>query len=98
MRGEQLSPTQLEFLKNEKHPGASAEELLQEMDGFFKQAESVVRMLDPQTLGEPREIGRKRLPTTVNGLLVHTAEHIQRHVGQAISAAKLAQVGPRVGP
>jgi hypothetical protein len=30
------------------------------------------------------------LPTTVAGLLTHIAEHTQRHVGQAISAAKLA--------
>ena len=37
-------------------------------------------------------MGRKRLPTTVIGLLTHTAEHTQRHVGQAISAAKLAAV------
>jgi uncharacterized damage-inducible protein DinB len=91
MRGEQLTPTQLEFLKSEKNPGAGAEELLREMDEFFQRAESVVRALDPATLGEPREIGRKKLPSTVNGLLVHTAEHIQRHIGQAISAAKLAR-------
>jgi hypothetical protein len=91
MRGEQLSPAQLEFLKNEKNPGASGEELLRQMDGFFAQAEGAVRALDPKTLTEPREIGRKKLPSTVNGLLVHTAEHIQRHIGQAISAAKLAR-------
>jgi len=36
-------------------------------------------------------VGRMRLPTTVIGLLVHIAEHTQRHVGQAISAAKLVR-------
>jgi hypothetical protein len=91
-RGEQLSAEQLEFLKGEKNPGASGTELLQEMNTFFQKAEVGVRALDPATLGDLREIGRKRLPSTVNGLLVHAAEHIQRHVGQAISAAKLAQV------
>jgi hypothetical protein len=35
-------------------------------------------------------VGRKRLPTTVIGLLTHIAEHTQRHVGQAIGAAKWA--------
>jgi uncharacterized damage-inducible protein DinB len=35
-------------------------------------------------------VGRKGLPTTVIGLLTHIAEHTQRHVGQAIAAAKLA--------
>ena len=92
MRGEQLTPAQLEFLKSEKNPGATSEELLGEMEEFFRRAEVVVRALDPATLTEPREIGRKKLPSTVNGLLVHTAEHIQRHIGQAIGAAKLALV------
>ncbi len=90
MSGEQLSPAQLDFLKSEKNPGANGGELLDEMDQFFQRAEVVVRALDPATLSDLREIGRKKLPSTVNGLLVHTAEHIQRHVGQAISAAKLA--------
>jgi uncharacterized damage-inducible protein DinB len=91
LRGEQLTPAQLEFLKAEKHPGADAEALLREMDEAFQKAEGIVRALDPETLSAPREIGRKKLPSTVNGLLAHTAEHIQRHIGQAISAAKLVR-------
>ena len=55
-------------------------------------AEAVVRALDVARIEDPREIGRKKLPTTVIGLLTHIAEHTQRHVGQAISAAKLARV------
>ena len=73
-------------------PGASREELLTELDSAFKRAESVVRSIDPATLRDPREVGRKRLPTTVIGLLIHIAEHTQRHTGQAISAAKLVDV------
>ena len=87
-----LSPDQLAFLKNEQTPGATASDLLKEMDEFFHRAEAVVRSLDPAALCDPRGIGRKKLPSTVNGLLVHTAEHIQRHIGQAISAAKLARI------
>jgi hypothetical protein len=37
----------------------------------------------------PISIGRKALPTTLTGLLIHAAEHTQRHVGQAITTAKL---------
>lgn len=37
----------------------------------------------------------KKLPTTVIGLLVHIAEHAQRHVGQAVITAKLVGVRPR---
>jgi uncharacterized damage-inducible protein DinB len=92
MQGEQLNDAQLAFLKNEKNPGASRGELLEEMDEVFRRSAAIVRALDPASLTEPREIGRKKLPSTVIGLLVHTAEHIQRHIGQAISAAKLARV------
>jgi uncharacterized damage-inducible protein DinB len=42
-----------------------------------------------QPLETPIAIGRKRLPTTLAGLLVHAAEHTQRHVGQAITTAKV---------
>jgi uncharacterized damage-inducible protein DinB len=72
----------------EGEPGASREELLAELDSVFKRAEAVVRAIDPSTLRDAREVGRKRLPTTVIGLLTHIAEHTQRHVGQAITAAK----------
>ena len=72
----------------EGEPGASREQLLAEMDQAFQQAEAVVRAIDPDTLRDARDVGRKRLPATVIGLLTHIAEHIQRHVGQAISAAK----------
>jgi uncharacterized damage-inducible protein DinB len=66
--------------------------LLAHLDRVFRNAEAVVRALDPAMLIEPRVVGRQRLPTTVSGLLTHIAEHTQRHVGQAISAAKWAVV------
>lgn len=91
LEGSQLSETQMDFLKREHDPGASREELTSAMNTVFERAEAVVRALDPSKLEEPREIGRKKLPTTVIGLLTHIAEHTQRHVGQAISAAKLAR-------
>ena len=69
----------------------SAEALLAEMERAFASAEAVVRSIDPARLPEPRWVGTKRLPTTVAGLLTHIAEHTQRHIGQAISAAKLSK-------
>jgi uncharacterized damage-inducible protein DinB len=53
--------------------------------------EAFLRSLDPARLSEPRSVGRKQLPTTLQGLLVHIAEHSQRHVGQAIVAVRLLQ-------
>jgi hypothetical protein len=29
------------------------------------------------------------LPSTVGGLIIHCAEHTQRHIGQAITTAKV---------
>jgi hypothetical protein len=92
VEGKPLSEIQMAELKAEKTPGASLTELLAELDAAFRSAEAFIRTIDPATLAEPREVGRKRLPTTVIGLLTHIAEHVQRHVGQAISASKLARV------
>jgi hypothetical protein len=94
LEGQQLSEKQLAILQTEHQPGASREDLLSQMDSSFHRAETIVRSLHPAMLSEPREVGRKRLPTTVIGLLTHIAEHTQRHVGQAISAAKLSAVTP----
>jgi uncharacterized damage-inducible protein DinB len=91
LEGQQLTAEQMSFLQNETDAGASFETLFAELDGFLTRVEHVVRALDVTTLTEPRTVGRKRLPTTVIGLLVHICEHTQRHVGQAISAAKLAK-------
>jgi uncharacterized damage-inducible protein DinB len=92
LKGTPLSEAQMTTLRSEKEPGATREQLLAAIETAFRDAEAVVRTLNPTTLSDPREIGRKRLPTTVIGLLTHIAEHTQRHVGQAISAAKLARV------
>ena len=91
LTGQQLSEGQLAFLKAEHDPGASREELLTAIHRVFHHAESIIRPLNTMHLTESRTVGRKRLPTTVIGLLVHIAEHTQRHVGQAISAAKWAR-------
>ena len=92
--GKQLDAAQMQTLTAESNPGAPREALLEELNRALDQAEAHIRALDPATLTEPRAVGRQQLPATVIGLLVHIAEHTQRHVGQAISAAKLARVSP----
>jgi uncharacterized damage-inducible protein DinB len=93
LQGRELTAAQLGALAAEGSPGElSREELLDWVNQAFRDAEAVVRSIDPTTLGDARTVGRKRLPTTVIGLLTHIAEHTQRHVGQAIAAAKLAAV------
>jgi uncharacterized damage-inducible protein DinB len=91
LQGGSLSEAQMETLRTEHEPaGAGRDELLALVDRVFREAEAIVRTIDPSTLAGPRIVGRKHLPTTVIGLLTHIAEHTQRHVGQAIGAAKLA--------
>ena len=93
LQNRELTPAQLDALAAEGSPGESSrEELLDGLNCAFHDAEAAIRAIDPAALTDARTVGRKRLPTTVIGLLVHIAEHTQRHVGQAIAAAKLAAV------
>jgi len=92
LEGRELTTDELAAARNEHAPGSTRESLLAELDAAFGDAESIVRRIDPATLTHPRKVGRKALPTTVIGLLTHIAEHTQRHIGQAISAAKWSQV------
>jgi uncharacterized damage-inducible protein DinB len=92
LQGRELTAEQVIALAAEEQPGEqSTAELLADLGRAFEAAEGVVRSIDTAQLPEPRWVGRKRLPTTVIGLLTHIAEHTMRHTGQAISAAKLAE-------
>jgi hypothetical protein len=91
LEGRALDAGQVAALAAEMEPGASLEELLADIERTLRRAEEVIRAIDPATFAEPRWVGRKRLPTTVLGLLVHIAEHTQRHLGQAIGAAQFTQ-------
>lgn len=90
LEGRQLSPEQLAAIKEEGHGHASADELIGAVRHALGRYEELVQTLTPERFGDVREIGRKRLQTTAISLAIHIAEHCQRHVGQAISAAKLA--------
>ena len=91
--GRQLSPEQLATLKAEQEGRGSRAELL---DAFHRGMDSAlqrIRALAAADLEQPREVGRKALPTTVGGLLVHCADHTLRHTGQAVTTAKLVRSG-----
>jgi uncharacterized damage-inducible protein DinB len=92
--GEQLSQEQLRSMPGESQGEEGIPELLELIDRHFAAAEDRLRQIDPQKMYEARSVGRKALPTTVLGLLVHTAEHTQRHLGQAITTAKLLRQTP----
>ena len=91
LEGRSLNASQMAALAAEMEAGAGLEELMAEIHGALRRAEEVIRGIEPAIFNEPRWVGRRRLPTTVMGLVVHIAEHTQRHVGQAIAAAQLAR-------
>jgi uncharacterized damage-inducible protein DinB len=87
--GKDLSEQQLAALKNELSPDATKYDLFAELESALTKCAARIAQIDPARLDEPRHVGRKQLPTTVGGLLVHIADHTQRHVGQAITTAKI---------
>lgn len=86
--GRQLDEAQLAGLKTEMDPGTAAEVLAEFREGVTR-AKERVRGFAAGSYEEARGVGRKRLPTTVGGLLIHCAEHTARHAGQAVTTAKL---------
>jgi uncharacterized damage-inducible protein DinB len=100
--GNRLSSAQFAALKTELDPGAEHDPLFAEFNEGINRAIVRIRSIDASRLEEARNVGRRELPTTVGGLLVHVADHTQRHVGQAITTAKIvaaqeASSGPAKG-
>ena len=89
--GRTLSEAQMKGLKTELEAGAKAEDVLAELRRGLAESSQRVKAIGAGTLEEPRFVGRKKMPTTVGGLLVHCADHTQRHVGQAVTTAKIVK-------
>lgn len=87
--GGQLSDGQMQSLREEGQGGEGIDDLLRLLDMCLHGSEEQLRQIDPHSLYEARRVGRKALPTTVIGLIVHLAEHTQRHLGQATTTIKL---------
>lgn len=87
--GGQLSPAQLEGLRHEEDLGGTKAEQLAEFHEGLEAALARVRGFAGADLEKARGVGRKGLPTSVGGLLVHCADHTQRHTGQVVTTAKV---------
>jgi uncharacterized damage-inducible protein DinB len=92
--GEQLRPEHIAALKREMDPGANREDVFEEFARCIHATKLRVAAYEKADLEAARSVGRKQLPSSVGGLLVHVAEHTQRHVGQAVTTAKVV-VGMR---
>jgi uncharacterized damage-inducible protein DinB len=87
--GNQLSQEQLAALKTEQGGAESLAELLAEVRSSFINAADRIRTLATADLSTFRGVGRKQLPTSIGGALIHVADHTQRHVGQVVTTAKV---------
>jgi uncharacterized damage-inducible protein DinB len=87
--GQDLSGEQLAAMKAEMDPGATRNSIFSELNSALAESIRRIQTFDASELEQTRSVGRRQLPTTVAGLLVHVADHTQRHVGQAITTAKM---------
>jgi uncharacterized damage-inducible protein DinB len=84
-----LTEQQLAELKSESESDATRDGLFPELAAALARSAERVRAIAKGSLEESRTVGKGALPTTVGGLLVHVADHTQRHVGQAVTTAKV---------
>jgi len=89
--GSPLSAEQLTALKAEPSGDEPLAALLAEVEVSFSKAADRVRVLATANLDTFRGVGRKQLPTSIGGALVHVADHTQRHVGQVVTTAKVVK-------
>jgi uncharacterized damage-inducible protein DinB len=87
--GGALTAEQLATLQTENDQNVRRPELFAEFDEIMARSLIRVPALSREDLEKPRFVGKKRLPSSLGGLLVHIAEHTQRHVGQLITTAKV---------
>lgn len=81
-----LSEKQFDYLKSEGVVNASITKalLLQNLETKIQEALAYFKSIPNSNLTATRTVGRKKLPSTVIGLLFHAAEHSQRHIGQLL--------------
>jgi uncharacterized damage-inducible protein DinB len=65
--------------------------LLAEVEVAFNNAADRIRVLATADLNTPRFVGRKQLPTSIGGAMIHVADHTQRHTGQVVTTAKVVK-------
>ena len=89
--GHDLNEAQLADLRREAESASLPHLMLRDFSSSIERAGKRIRGFVGADLESQRLVGRKRLPSTIGGLLVHLAEHTQRHVGQMITTAKVVK-------
>lgn len=91
-----LSAAQFAVLSAEQDTGEERDALVARLRASAARAEERLTKLVGMDLDMPRAIGRRKLATTLGGIVVHMADHTQRHVGQIVTTAKIVR-GMRAG-
>ena len=93
-QGVELTPAQRDRLALEKQPAEiPTERLLAETVTVLHGCVEALAGFDSEDLLRSRGVGAQQLPSTVLGLLVHAAEHAQRHCGQVVTTIKFLAAG-----
>jgi uncharacterized damage-inducible protein DinB len=93
-RGESLNPGQFARLTAERTVHEDRPELsrlIETLQTGLDAAIGYLRTVTDDMLLVPREVGRKRLPSTTLGLIFHAAEHSARHAGQIVTLSRVVQ-------
>jgi uncharacterized damage-inducible protein DinB len=84
-----LSDEQKQWMAAELDGPTNRGDLFAAFEHGLAAAEARIRAIGTPHWQESRGVGRKQLPTSVAGLMIHCADHTLRHVGQAITTAKV---------
>ncbi|HTK21714.1 MAG TPA: DinB family protein [Mucilaginibacter sp.] len=91
-KGEGLNEQQFTYLSyegNEPERSGSVQDLLEVLNKQVDKAIEQLSNTDELTLTEVRGVGRAQIPSTVQGLLFHAAEHMMRHTGQLLVTTRI---------
>lgn len=92
-----LSEEQFEALRKEGVPDETqtVEDLKSAVSRRIYRIVEDLESIPENTLPDTRYLGRKRIPTTLIGLLFHAAEHAQRHYGQLLVTVNFLRPVPK---
>lgn len=90
-RGGQLNESQLKYLASEgkEDKSLTVSSLMEVLSQKVNESIEYLKTVDPETLTHARGVGRKQIPSTVMGLLFHSAEHTMRHTGQLLVTVRI---------
>ena len=91
-RGEALNEQQFTYLSNEGNEPEREGSVRDLLDALNRQVDKAIQQLsntNEANLTDVRGVGRAQIPSTVQGLLFHAAEHAMRHTGQLLVTARI---------